>query len=85
MGVLVVVDLVVVTVAQLVAHTVASILDDMNQVGIDKCLEGAKNPRLVDGLDFVFKLGHRQGASRLVERLEHENAVSGGFDAVPRQ
>lgn len=78
----VVVVMTVVTVAQLVAHAVASVLKDMYQMVFAKEGQCTEDARLVDRKQLSLKFSERQGSAGLSQRLHHEYAVGGGLNVV---
>ena len=57
MGVYVLIVVVVVAVTELIAHAVAAVLEDVNEVVLSKQRQRAEDARLVNGQDLVLQLG----------------------------
>ena len=79
---LVVVVLVVVAVAELIAHTLAAALDDMHEVMLAEEGQGTEDVRLVDGQDLIFQLRQGDGMQGLHQFLEYHNTVCRRLDTV---
>lgn len=82
MGMLIVVMVMVVTVAELVLRAVATAFDGMHQMVLAEKRQGAEHIRLVDGTDPVLQLSQRLGQHGGCQRLYHYNTVGGGFDVM---
>ena len=70
------------TMTQFIAHSIASILDDMYQMAITEERQCAEYSRLIDSHNLVLQLSERQWPSCCVESLKHKNTISSGLYGV---
>ena len=77
----VVVDGMVVAVAEFIARTF-TVFQYMDEVLFFEKCQGAEDTRLVDAANVVFELAHREGTACFGQGLGHDNAVGCGADAV---
>lgn len=82
MGVLVIIMVMVVTVAEFVLRAITTALDGMHQMMLAEEGEGAEYIRLVDGSDPMLQFCQRLGQHGGCQGLHHHNAVGRGFDVV---
>ena len=81
-GMLVVVVVVAVTMAELIACAVVATFDRMYKVLLTEEREGSEDIRLVDGLDPALQFCQRLGQHGAGQCLNHHDAVGSGFDIV---
>ncbi len=60
MGMEVVVMMILVTMAELIFHIVASILDGVHEVGLLECCQSPEDIRFVNGVQYDLELRHGQ-------------------------
>ena len=81
MYVAVVIDFAV-SVAEFVSDPFATVVYLMQQMVIAEQGQGAENAGLVNGVNGVLELGHSDGTMAVSQRLEYQQAVRCGLDAV---
>ena len=79
---LVVIVLMVVTVAQFIAHPLAAALDDMHEMMLTEECQRPEDVRLVDTQDPVFQFPESDGMQGFHQFFQHHDAVSRRLDAV---
>ena len=82
MDVDVIVLFLVMAVAELIAHTVAGIVQHVHQMRLTEGLQGSEDVGLVDVFDNGFQLGHRHRAARRGQGAGDDDAVRRRLDAV---
>jgi len=81
-GVLVVVMLMVVTMAELIFRALVATLNGMHKMMLTKEHQTTEDIRLVDGLNPALQFGERLGLHGGCEGPGQHDAVGGGLDAV---
>ena len=82
MGMLVLIKVLVVAVAQLIACAVDTSLNGVDKMVFTEEGKGAEDVRLVDGHNPSFQLSQREGLGGRGQGSGNQNAVGGGFHAV---
>ena len=77
----VVVDGMVVAVAEFIARTF-TVFQYMDKVLLFEKRQRSEDPRLVDAANVVFELAHREGMAFLSQSLSHDDSIGCGADAV---
>ena len=72
------IGMLVVAVAELIAHTLMGALYHMHGMVLAQQGQGARHNRLVDGDEHFLYLAHREGPSRPLQCLHHQDAVGRG-------
>ena len=68
--------------AQLIAHTLAAVINLMEQVMLLEEAQRAEYAGLVNGVNGVLQLGHGDGVITVGQCLEYDKAVRGWLDAM---
>ena len=70
--------------AELVTHTLAAVINLMQQMVLLKEGEGSEYAGLVNGVNLILKLRHGEGAVTLSQRFQDQQPVSCRLDPVLR-
>lgn len=81
MNVHIVVDSMVMAVAEFVTHPF-SVFKHMDEMLFPEKCQSTEDPRLVNTADTVFQFAHREGTVFLGQSLGHDDAVGSGTNAV---
>ena len=65
----------IMTAAQLVAHTIATVLNDMYQMVLAEKSQGTEHTRLVDSENSILQFRERHGTRCCSQSLDHHDAV----------
>lgn len=82
MGVLVVVMIMVMTMAEFIFRTIVAAFDGMYEMVLTEEYKTSEDVRLVDGLNPALQFGERLGLHGGCESPGQHDAVGGGLDAV---
>ena len=70
------------TMAQFIAHTISSVLDDMDEMMLLEEVKSTEDARLVNGQNLCFQLTQRHRTVASQQGINHDNAIGCGFDAM---